>query len=383
VSIGLVYANVIKPARVVEDSVLLKNRISYELWAKSTGRTTSDGACYACQPENQALVMEVSRRDSTALQGSAMDQKLEAARSTQGAGPLSFLVDMVPSNIFISLNSNGLMLQVIFFGLFFGIALLLLPADQAAPMKALFHSGNAVFLKMVDLVMKAAPFLVFALIVQVVTDMVGNEPGKVIELFKGLGLFALTVVLGLGTMVFGIYPLVVGLVKNGISYRGFLKGMREAQLLAFSTSSSAATLPVTLKCVEENLGVSKRISTFVLPIGATVNMDGTSMYQAITAIFLAQFYMVDLDFSQQMTILVTAVLASIGTAAVPSAGIIMLLIVLDAVGLNPAWVAVVLPVDRILDMMRTVVNVTGDAAVATTIAHMEGDLHPQQHEGTA
>jgi Na+/H+-dicarboxylate symporter len=147
--------------------------------------------------------------------------------------------------------------------------------------------------------------------------------------------------------------------------------MGPAQLLAFSSSSSAATLPVTMECVNENLKVPKQISDFVLPIGATVNMDGTSMYQAIAVVFLAQFHLIDLDFAQQLTIVLMATLASIGAAAVPGAGLIMLIIVLGSVGLNPAWIAVILPVDRILDMCRTVVNITGDAAVATIVAEQE------------
>ena len=151
--------------------------------------------------------------------------------------------------------------------------------------------------------------------------------------------------------------------------------------LAFSTSSSAATLPVTMECVEENLGVDKKITSFVLPIGATVNMDGTCLYQAVAVVFLAQLHMIDLTLGQQLTIVLTATLASIGSAAVPSAGLVMLIIVLESVGLNPAWIAIIFPVDRILDMFRTVVNVTGDAVVCTIIADGEGMLNynPQEN----
>ena len=172
-------------------------------------------------------------------------------------------------------------------------------------------------------------------------------------------------------MIFVVYASILKAFVKKISYKGFFKAMSPAQTLAFSTSSSAATLPVTMECVEQNLGINKKISSFVLPIGATVNMDGTSLYQAVAVIFLAQMHMIDLTFQQQIVIVLTTTLASIGSAAVPSAGLVMLIIVLDSVGLNPAWIAIIFPVDRILDMFRTVVNVTGDATVCTIIADGE------------
>ncbi|MCA1745458.1 MAG: dicarboxylate/amino acid:cation symporter, partial [Bacteroidales bacterium] len=155
---------------------------------------------------------------------------------------------------------------------------------------------------------------------------------------------------------------------RNLSFRAFLRGISPAQMLAFSTSSSAATLPVTLECVEENLKVDKRITSFVLPIGATINMDGTSLYQAVAVVFLAQMHMVDLSLAQQLIVVLTTTLASIGAAAIPGAGVVMLMVVLTSVGLNPAWIAIILPVDRILDMVRTMVNVTGDAMVATIVS---------------
>jgi Na+/H+-dicarboxylate symporter len=179
---------------------------------------------------------------------------------------------------------------------------------------------------------------------------------------------------GLLIMIFGVYPTLVTNLVRKIKYRSFMRNISPAQLMAFSTSSSAATLPVTIECLEENMKVSKNVAGFVLPIGATVNMDGTSMYQAIAVIFLAQLHMVDLNFAQQLTIVLTATLASIGSAAVPSAGLVMLIIVLQSVGLNPAWIAIIFPVDRILDMIRTTVNVTGDATVATLVAYSEKEI---------
>ena len=280
---------------------------------------------------------------------------------------------MVPENLVLSISDNGLMLQVIFFAIFFGITLIMIPSEQSDPVIAFINGTNEVFLKMVDLVMKAAPYFVFALLAGVIARM-ADTPAQVFEIFKGLGFYSLTVMIGLLFMIFIFYPLVITLFIKKLSYREFFKNISPAQFLAFSTSSSAATLPVTLECVEENMGVSKNVASFVLPIGATVNMDGTSLYQAVAVIFLAQLHLVDLTFTQQLTIVLTATLASIGSAAVPSAGLVMLIIVLQSVGLNPAWIAIIFPVDRILDMFRTVVNVTGDATVSTLVASSEGEL---------
>jgi len=279
---------------------------------------------------------------------------------------------MVPSNIFLSFN-NALMLQVIFFALFFGVVLLTLPAATVAPVVALVQGLNEVFMRMVDLVMRAAPWFVFALMAGVVSRIAGDDPAAVLQLFKSLAGYSLTVVLGLALVVFLIYPTVMTLLMRRNVFVRFLKAISPAQLLAFSTSSSAATLPATLECVEENIGVSKGTASFVLPIGATVNMDGTSLYQAVAVVFLAQFHLVDLTLVQQLGIILTATLASIGAAAVPSAGLITLFIVLTGLGLDPAWIAIILPVDRILDMCRTVVNVTGDAACCSIIAHSQGE----------
>jgi Na+/H+-dicarboxylate symporter len=222
-------------------------------------------------------------------------------------------------------------------------------------------------------VMNAAPYFVFALMAGVIAKM-ANTTAEVVEIFKGLAAYSIVLVVGLAFMIFIFYPLVLRLFIPELGYAAFFRKFSPAQFLAFSTSSSAATLPVTLECVRDNLGVSKNVSNFVLPIGATVNMDGTSLYQAVAVVFLAQMHFVDLTLGQQLTIVLTATLASIGSAAVPSAGLVMMIVVLQSVGLNPAWIAIIFPVDRILDMCRTVVNVTGDATVSTLIAKSENDL---------
>ncbi|MCE2495370.1 MAG: dicarboxylate/amino acid:cation symporter [Flavobacteriales bacterium] len=374
ITIGLTLVNTIKPGKLVDEGQRRSNRVRYELWVVETqGVDKLDDRNLLqnlTEEEKQALRAE----DQALAENSTVQSEMESARKTKDAGPLQFVVDMVPSNIFFSLNDNGLMLQVIFFSIFFGVTLLYIPPHQAKPVIDFINGSNEVFLKMVDIVMKGAPFFVFALLAGKLSEMAGNDLGAVIEIFKGLGWYSLTVVLGLAIMIFVVYPFVMMVIVKRRSYREFFNSIGAAQILAFSTSSSAATLPVTMECVQDNLGVSEKVTSFVLPIGATVNMDGTSLYQAVAVIFLAQFHMVDLTVTQQLTIVLTTTLASIGSAAVPSAGLVMLSIVLESIGLNPAWIAIIFPVDRILDMCRTVVNVTGDATVSTIIASTEGEL---------
>ncbi|MGY6561827.1 MAG: dicarboxylate/amino acid:cation symporter [Luteibaculaceae bacterium] len=370
VSTGLFLVNVIKPGNKIDNTQRLENRLQYEAWLEENPQVERlDSLCYSCKVE-RTINSEVGKIQDDVL----LQRKIEAAKLTQERNPLDFLVDMVPENIFFSLNDNTLMLQVIFFAIFFGLTLLFLPHETVKPLKNLISAFDAVFIKMVGIVMAGAPFFVFALMAGTLAKMAGDNPAQVIEIFIGLGWYALTVLLGLGFLLFGVYPLILATLVKKVSYTGFFKAMAPAQLLAFSSSSSAATLPITLNCVENRLKVPSKISTFVLPIGATINMDGTSLYQAVAVVFLAQMHMVELDLAHQAIIVLTATLASIGSAAVPSAGIVMLMVVLESVGLNAAWVAIIFPVDRILDMCRTVVNVTGDATVSTFVAKSEGVL---------
>jgi len=377
VSTGLLLVNTLAPGKLVDEAQRTDNRIAYELWAQETGAEILDGKCFLCDEKYAPRVDIVRNLMDAEAPNQKVVSKIASARKTKSAGPLQFIVDMVPSNIFVSLNNNGLMLQVIFFAIFFGVTLILIPRDLAQPVISFVDGMNEVFLKMVDIVMQGAPFFVFALLAGVISKMAGDDPNAVIEIFKGLGWYSLTVVIGLVFMIFIFYPLVAKLFIKGLSYKRLFKAISPAQFLAFSTSSSAATLPVTMECVRDNLGVSKETTSFILPIGATVNMDGTSLYQAVAVVFLAQFHGVDLSITQQLVIVLTATMASIGSAAVPSAGLIMLIIVLESVGLNPAWIAIVFPVDRILDMCRTVVNVTGDCTVATVVANSEGQLNKE------
>ena len=293
--------------------------------------------------------------------------RIQSAEEQQSKGPLQPLVDLVPDNIFKAATSNGNMLQVIFFAIFFGVGLILVPEEKSAPVKNFFDGINEVVLKLIDLIMLAAPFGVFALL----ATQVVRTPSW--DVFAALAWYAGCVVLGLGLMVFVFYPSMVALF-TGKNPAFFFRGISPAQLLAFSTSSSAATLPVTMERVEEHLGVDEQVARFVLPIGATVNMDGTSLYQSVAAVFIAQAFGLDLSLSDQLTIILTATLASIGSAAVPGAGMVMLVIVLGAIGVPVEGLALIFAVDRILDMCRTTVNVTGDATVSMLIAKSVGKL---------
>ena len=299
---------------------------------------------------------------------SGADKKILAAGNLKEAGPLQFVVDIVPTNIFSASSDNSNMLQVIFFAILFGIAMVMLPSKKTVYVKGFFDGVNDIILQIVDLIMLAAPYGVFALLGGLVVDY-----GASSTLFISLGKYSLTVFAGLLLMILVVYPLILRLFTK-VKYLDFFKAISPAQMLAFSTSSSAATLPVTMERCEDHLGVSKEVSSFVLPLGATINMDGTSLYQAVAAVFIAQAFGIELYLGQQLTIVLTATLASIGAAAVPGAGMVMLVIVLGAINVPAEGLALIFGVDRILDMMRTVVNVTGDATVATVVASTEGEL---------
>ncbi len=313
------------------------------------------------------VVLPDTREKLLAAYATDASQRIEIATSQADQGPLQFFVDMVPDNIVGAAAYNGNMLQVIFFVVFFGIGLILTPPDKARPVKAFFDGVNDVILKLIDLLMSTAPFAVFALLAALVVE----APSA--DLFAALLTYSICVLLGLGILILGFYPLLVRLF-TGVGYGAFFRGIAPAQLLAFSTSSSAATLPVTLERTTGHLGVAEEIASFVLPIGATVNMDGTSLHQAVAAVFVAQVFGIELDLVTQLGIIVTASLASIGAAAVPSAGIVMLVIVLGQAGIPVEGIALIFAVDRPLDMCRTIANVTGDATVAMVVAKSVGKL---------
>jgi|TARA_B110000259_G_scaffold16434_1_gene17274 Na+/H+-dicarboxylate symporter len=310
----------------------------------------------------------VERLTATYSESSGVQSKLAEATNQIQSSPLQFLVDTVPDNAFKAMSNNSLMLQVIFFTIFLGISMLLIGEEKSKPLKSFFDSLNYVVLKMVDLIMKTAPYAVFALLASVITS--SNDPDLLLALLKYSGV----VCLGLFIMIL-FYCAAVYFFTNS-NPLVFLKKISPAQLLAFSTSSSAATLPLTMDRVENHIGVDKEVSSFVLPVGATINMDGTSLYQAVAAVFIAQALEFDLTLADQLTIVLTALLASIGSAAVPGAGMVMLVIVLESIGFPSDKLAIglalIFAVDRPLDMCRTVVNVTGDAAVSMIVGRSVG-----------
>ena len=334
VTIGLITVNLLEPGETVPDDMKIKLQNTYQ---------------------------------------SAASGKLEAAEEVKDRSVLQPIVDMVPSNFFSSASNNRNMLQVVFVAIIIGIALIQIPKEKSRPVLEFMEGINNLVIKLVDNIMLMAPIGVFALIADTITSVAGNDINNVIELLSALGFYMLAVIFGLIIQMLITYSTVLKLFSK-MSLKKFYQGIAPAQLLAFSTSSSGATLPVTMERCEEELGVSEEVSSFVLPLGATINMDGTALYQAVAAVFIAQTLGMDLTLGAQLTIVLTAVLASIGTAAVPGAGIIMLVIILEAIGVPSAGIALILGVDRILDMMRTVTNVTGDASVAVAVASTENQL---------
>ena len=334
VTIGLITVNLLEPGETVPDDMKIKLQNTYQ---------------------------------------SAASGKLEAAEEVKDRSVLQPIVDMVPSNFFSSASNNRNMLQVVFVAIIIGIALIQIPKEKSRPVLEFMEGINDLVIKLVDNIMLMAPIGVFALIADTITSVAGNDINNVLELLSALGFYMLAVIFGLIIQMIITYSTVLKLFSK-MSLKKFYQGIAPAQLLAFSTSSSGATLPVTMERCEEELGVSEEVSSFVLPLGATINMDGTALYQAVAAVFIAQTLGMDLTLGAQLTIVLTAVLASIGTAAVPGAGIIMLVIILEAIGVPSAGIALILGVDRILDMMRTVTNVTGDASVAVAVASTENQL---------
>ena len=327
ICIGLVLVNTLKPGDSLPDDVVASLQSSYQQQAE----------------QREGVVQLVRER-----------------------GPLQPIVDIVPENIIGAAGNNRNMLQVVFFALLVGVALIMVQNERTRVVLSFFQGLNDVVIKIVDIIMLMAPIGVFALIAGTITSIAGDDLASVLQLLRALGFYVLVVLVGLLLHVFIVYGGMIRFLSN-MKLRDFFRGISPAQLLAFSTSSSAAALPVTMECAEENLGVRKEVASFVLPLGATINLDGTAMYQSIAAVFIAQALGMELNFAAQLTIVLTALLASIGAAPVPGAGVIMLVIILEAIGVPSEGIALILGVDRILDMMRTTANVTGDATVALLI----------------
>lgn len=272
------------------------------------------------------------------------------------------LLNIVPTNP-IRAFVEGRMLQIIFFALLTGICLTLIRPERSGTVIRFFEGVNDVMIRMVHIIMWIAPYGVFALIAAIVADFGADI---LLLLLK----YAAVVIIGLILHAVVVYSAAIKIfTRKGIG--AFFRGIRPAQLIAFSSGSSSATLPVTMECTEKNLGVSPKICSFALPLGATINMDGTALFHGVSTVFLAQVFGMDLNIAQQLTIVLTATLASIGTAGTPGAGIITLAIVLKSVGMDPSGIAIIMGVERILDMCRSVVNVTGDASCALVVSASE------------
>ncbi|MCD7898816.1 MAG: dicarboxylate/amino acid:cation symporter [Bacteroides sp.] len=290
-----------------------------------------------------------------------VEQKRLEADQTKQQGPLAFLDEVIPDNIVSAASNNRQMLQVIFFAVLLGIAIISIPRSTTEPFLKVVDSLYEIILKMIDFVIIFAPIGVFALMAALVVDFSGN-----LSIFGALAIYAGTVVAGLLFMIFIFYPTLIHFFTK-IKARYFIRTMYPVQLLAFSTSSSAATLPVTLETVEKELKVSNEVSSFVLPVGTTINMDGTSCYQAIAVIFIAQVLGINLGWSEILSIILLTTISSIGTPAIPGGSYVILAMVLSSVGIPAEGLALILGIDRPLDMLRTAVNVTGDATVAAII----------------
>ena len=358
IAVPLILASLIKGVSDLKDLSKLSSMggITISTYIFTTLMAVSIGLIAVNIVKPGEYITEETREQLVSAYSTNANQKIEAANNQKNLGPLQPLVDIVPSNFLSAASNNRNMLQVIFFAILFGIAMILIPKKKSKPIKKFFDSLNDVILKIIDLIMLSAPYGVFALLAAIIVE------APSMDLFKALGLYSLTVLFGLFLLIC-IYIIIVKLfIGKSPSY--FIKGISPAQLLAFSTSSSAATLPVTMDRVQDHLDVEEEVSSFVLPIGATINMDGTCLYQAVAAVFIAQAFGLDLSLAAQLGIVSTATLASIGSAAVPGAGMVMLIIVLSQAGIPEIGLALIFDVDRPLDMCRTVINVTGDATVS-------------------
>lgn len=304
-------------------------------------------------------------RDSGLTIGGALNAAQSAQLQDRGLGELwGVFLQMIPPNV-IAAAAEGQMLGLITFSLLFGYFMTRISPPLAEVQQRFWQGAFEIMMRITDWVMRFAPVGVFALVAKVV--MLSGP-----EVFRPVFWFAVTVVLGLALHLLVVLPLILALVAR-VSPRRHFQAMMPALLTAFSTSSSSATLPLTMECVEKNAGVSNRVSSFVLPLGATVNMDGTALYECVAAMFIAQVYGIELGFAQQFTIVVIALLTSIGVAGIPSASLVAIAIILAAIGLPAEGIGLLLAVDRVLDMLRTSVNIFSDSCGAVLIARLEGE----------
>ena len=297
-------------------------------------------------------------------QGTIDESQLLAQSSDHS--PLRFIVEMVPDNIINAMGDNSKMLQIIFFAILFAVAMVLLKESQVKTVKNIFDGLNDIIIKIIELIMLFAPYGVFALLAGVIVDFAGDA-----DIFLALGKYFTTVMVGLFILILIVYPTYLKIFTRKIPISKFLKAILPAQMVAFSTSSSAAALPVNMRQNIEELNVSEEVANFVLPVGVTINMDATAFYQSVAAVFIAQVYGIDLTIAQQLTIVLMATMSSVGSPGVPGGSIVLVIMVLTSVGLPVEGLALILGVDRPLDMLRSSVNITGDSTIANIINYSE------------
>ena len=375
IAIPLIFASLIIGIANIEDVTKL-SRIgsrTFLIYTTTTVLAVILGLTVANLAQPGKIISEHTRNRLMEMYGDQAVQHGIALQQAQLRRPLQFLVDLVPENLAAALSDNTSLLQVVVVSIILGIALLKIPPRQSKPVIRFFDGINGVTIELVQFSMKLAPLGVFALVASLLTEVAGNAPDKISEILFALLGYMATVILGLLLLTYAIYPLILKLFTK-VGYVHFFRNIQPAQLIAFTTSSSSAALPVTMDQVKKHLGVSEEISNFVLPLGATINMDGTALYQGIAVVFIAQALGIDLSISVQLIIVANVAISSIGVAGVPGASIITTTMILQSIGIPAAGLALILVPDRILDMCRTATNITGDAVVAVLISSLEGEI---------
>ncbi len=385
---GVIFINLLKLVAVPMILVSLINGVSslsdFTRLSRIGGRTIAIYVATTIVAVVIGLVLVNTLRPGTALTPQMKEQMArsyqeqvdksheQASRQKEG-GPLRVLVDMVPENVVEAASDNRNMLQMVFVALLLGMGIVGAGREKTKSVGDLMEGLNLIILQVVNFIMIMAPIGVFAQLATVITELSGRDPSGAMVILRALGYFVIVVILGQAIQIFGVYSAMLKLFTP-LSFRRFFTAIRPAQLIGFSTSSSAATLPVNMKCCEQELGIPEEITGFTLPVGATVNMNGTSLYQAIAVVFIAQILGMNLSIADQVMVVITTTLASVGTAGVPGAGTVMLIIVLQSIHVPVEGVALIMGVERIIDMFRTVTNITGDAVVTAVVANSEGLL---------
>lgn len=382
VAIPLIFASLVVGITSIEDVTKL-SRIggkTFLIYTATTVMAVVMGLTIANLVKPGQVISDQTRDRLMTLYADEVEQRSATLQELQASSPLKFLVDLVPENLITAMGSNLNLLQVVLMAILFGIALLKIPPRKSKPLIQLFEGMNEAIIELIRGIMKLAPIGVFALVASLLVEVAGdNDPSEVFEVLYALLWYCVTTASGLALMTFVVYPTIVKLFTK-VSYADFLRGIRPAQLVAFTTSSSSAALPVTMERAERHLGVSEEISSFVLPLGATVNMDGTALYQGIAIVFIAQALGLELSIASQIAIVAQVALSSIGVAGVPGAAMVTTTMLLQTTGIPSAGLALILAPDRILDMCRTVTNITGDAAVAVIVASSEGEITEETNE---